>query len=366
MGIRGSSTCPIVLENATVPAINLLGEAGKGHQIAFNTLNLGRIKLGAGTIGACKYALELSTRYARERMQFGRTIGSFGLVATKLAEMALLAFVGETMVYRTTGLLDDLLARAASDAERVGAIEELSVEASIVKVFGSEALDFCADEAVQIHGGYGFVEDYQVERLLRDSRINRIFEGTNEINRLIVPGTILKRALRGQIPLLDDVSRIRDGIAKGEVPRSADRSNLAVAAQVAELSKWVSLYVLAVAAETYHVKVADEQEVLGELADMITRVYAIDSVVARVQKIAHGTDEDRSTLANDLLMAFVPPAFSRIVHTGRHVLMDICEGSALSTHLAAIDKLRIEWPCKVIAAKRRIAAAVLERGGYPL
>ena len=364
MGIRGSSTCPLILEEVRVPKANVLGEIGKGHKIAFNTLNLGRIKLGVGTIGACKYALELAATYASDRKQFGRAIGSFGLVGEKLAEMALVAFVGESMGYRTTGLVDARLASATTDAERIDAIEEFTIEASIIKVFGSEALDLCADEAVQIHGGYGFIEEFHPERLLRDSRINRIFEGTNEINRLIVPGTVLKRALKGEIPLLERSTEIRGKLAAGEMPGRGEGA-LAIESQVAEMCKWISLYVLAVAAETYHVRVAEEQEVLGAIADMISRTYALDSLLARVHQIEAGNDTARKLIARDLVTAYAPRAYGFVLHTGRHVLMDICEGKDLERHLGALKVLQMDWPTKVIAAKRRIATAVLEARGYP-
>src|SRR5579871_1128022 len=365
LGIRGSSTTPLLFEDAPIPAGNALGEIGRGHKIAFNTLNIGRIKLGIGTIGACKTALAMSAHYAKERQQFGKPIGTFGMVATKLAEMALSTFVGETVGYRTTGLVDDRLALAKTDEARVDAIEEYSVEASIIKVFGSEAFNYCADEAVQVHGGYGFIEEYQAERLLRDSRINRIFEGTNEINRLIVPGTILKRALKGQIPLLQYSMSIRDRLKKGDVPRATD-GELAVETQVTEHCKWIALYVLAVAAETYHVKVSEEQEVLGDIADMIARVYALDSTVQRVAQILRGSDERRKAIARDMLTAYAPRSYGFVLHTGRHVLMDICDESTLNEHLNALNQLRMDWPTKVIAAKRRISTAVLEAEGYPL
>ena len=365
MGIRGSSTCPLTLEDAKVPVANVLGDIGKGHKIAFNILNIGRIKLGVGTVGGCKYALALAARYAKERQQFSKPIASFGLVATKLAEMALFAFVGESMGYRTTGLLDERLAQAKSDSERVDAIEEFSVEASILKVFGSEALNYCADEAVQIYGGYGFIEEFQPERLLRDSRINRIFEGTNEINRLIVPATVLKRAVKGQIPLLEQSLKIREQLGSGDLPERP-AGELGAELQVAEFCKWIALYVLAVAAETYHVKVGEEQEVLGDIADMIGRVYALDSVVQRMRQILAGDDERRKEIACAMLTAYAPRAYGFVVHTGRHVLMDICDAASLGGHLDNINKLRMDWPAKIIAAKRRLAAAVLEADGYPL
>jgi alkylation response protein AidB-like acyl-CoA dehydrogenase len=366
LGIRGSSTCALTLDDVRVPAGNLLGEVGKGHRIAFNILNVGRIKLGIGTIGAAKCALDAAAKYASERHQFKKPIGAFGLVAAKLAEMAVGIFVGESVGYRTTGLIDERYAASTGDAAHVDAIEEFAVEASIIKVFGSEVLDYCSDECVQIHGGYGFIEEYPAERMLRDSRINRIFEGTNEINRLIVPATILKRALKGQVPLLERATFIRASLAKGEAPRPGE-GELGVASQVVEFCKWIATYVLAVAAETYHVHIADEQEILGELSDIISHVYALDTAVTRVRQIVLGDSSDATkALARDLLEAYAPPAYSFVVHTARHVLMDVCDARSLPGHLEAIGKMRIDWPSKVIAAKRRVARAVLEAGGYPL
>jgi alkylation response protein AidB-like acyl-CoA dehydrogenase len=369
MGIVGSSTCALTLEDVRIPVENLLGGIGKGHKIAFNTLNLGRIKLGVGTIGACKYALALSTEYAQGRQQFGKPIGSFGLVAEKLAEMAILTFVGESMGYRTTGLIDARLEGAAkTDAEKIDAIEEYTVEASIIKVFGSEALDFCADEAVQIHGGYGFIEEYQPARLLRDSRINRIFEGTNEINRLIVPGTILKRAMTGRTPLVPHYLSIKERLAKGDLPQPvAAEGELADDLQVIEYCKWITVYTFALAAETYQLKVAEEQEILGAISDMIARVYALDSVVQRVRQIINSpkASEAKKGFARDVLTAFAPRAYGYITNTGRNVIMDIADDKTLPGHLEAMSKLRMDWPTKVIAAKRRISTAVLAAGGYP-
>jgi alkylation response protein AidB-like acyl-CoA dehydrogenase len=365
LGIRGSSTCPLSFEDVKVPSENLLGEIGKGHRIAFNILNVGRIKLGLGTIGAAKCALEVASRYAKERQQFHKPIGAFGLVAAKLAEMAIGIFVGESMGYRTTGLIDARFGASTDEGAHVDAIEEFAVEASIIKVFGSEVLDLCADECVQIHGGYGFIEEYQPERIFRDSRINRIFEGTNEINRLIVPATILKRALKGQVPLIARAASIRDSLAKGEIPKPG-QGELGTAAQVVDFCKWIATYVLAVAAETYHVNIADEQEILGELSDIISQVYALDSALARLRQILEGDNEANKVIARDLFAAFAPPAYSFCVHTARHILMDVCDPATLAGHLDAIGKLRIDWPSKVIAAKRRIARAVLEADGYPI
>jgi alkylation response protein AidB-like acyl-CoA dehydrogenase len=365
LGIRGSSTCPLTFEGMKVPKEQLLGEIGKGHRIAFNILNVGRVKLGLATVGAAKVALDVSTRYAKERRQFNEPLASFGLISSKLAEMCVRIFVGETMGYRTTGLIDTRAHDSSDPKLHVDAIEEFAVEASIVKVFGSEVLDYCADEAVQIHGGYGFIEEYEPERMLRDSRINRIFEGTNEINRLIVPGTILRRAMKGQAPLLQHAQRIRESLAQGRVPPIPD-GELAIERQVVEFCKWIAIYTLAIAVETYHVNVAKEQEVLGEIADLISTVYALDSVVLRVGHMLQTASGSKKTLARDLLTAYAPPAYSSVVHSARHVLMDICDDASLPAHLTALGHLRTDWPSKVLAAKRRIAQAVIEADGYPL
>jgi alkylation response protein AidB-like acyl-CoA dehydrogenase len=367
MGIRGSSTCSLTLEDVRVPRENLLGQLGKGHKIAFNTLNVGRMKLGLGTVGACKAALALSARYAKTRHQFDRPIASFGLVSKKLAEMAIQTFVGETMGYRTTGLVDEALARARTDPERVASIEEFTVEASIIKVFGSEAYDFCADECVQIHGGYGFIEEFQAERLLRDSRINRIFEGTNEINRLIVPGTLLKRAAKGEVPLIQTAMEVRARTAKGDVPRPGE-GPLATESLIVERSKWLAMYVTSVAVETYQLRVADQQEILGEIADMLSAVYALDAVVARALQALQDPSctEVRRAVIRDIVTAYVPTAHGQVLQGARRVLMDILDEPGVREHFPALEKLRHIWTSKVLEAKRRIAQRVLEADGYPL
>ena len=365
MGIRGSSTCPLTLDNVPVPVDKLLGSVGKGHKIAFNTLNIGRVKLGVGTVGSAKYALRLAAKYAAERKQFGRAIGTFGLVRTKLAEMTTRIFTAESMAYRTTGLIDSMLASAGENPEaKVAAIEEFTIEASMIKVFSSEALNLCVDEAVQIHGGYGFITDYPVERLFRDSRIHRNVEGTNEINRLIVPATLFTRAMKGQNPLLLEAQKVRARLAKDDIvcveagPMHEERT-------VAAYCKWITLYATAVAAEKHVSDLAEQQELLGEIADLITACYAIDSVIGRIARIVAIAGPEDVAYANDLSTSIIAPRYSEIVHRARHLLMDICDDKELDGHLAAIDKLRMDWPSKVLAANRRIADRVLGKGAYP-
>jgi alkylation response protein AidB-like acyl-CoA dehydrogenase len=364
MGIRGSSTCPLLLRGVRVPRQNVLGEIGQGHKIAFNTLNLGRLKLGVGVLGSAKWSLALSTEYALGRRQFGRPIASFGLVRDKLAEMALRIFVTETIGYRTTGLVDHATADAHTAAEQVAAIEEFAVESSMAKVYGSEMLNFVVDEAVQIHGGYGFIEDYHVARQFRDSRINRIFEGTNEVNRLIIPGTLLRRAAQGKLPLLPRAFEVRHRVEAGAVPE-VQAGPLGVERQVEEFTKWITLYTTAVVVEKYQLSVKDEQEALGVLADMMTATYCLDSVTDRCFALmVHGTPRQRE-LARHLLVAYAPRAYAFVVHSARHLLMDIFDGEELERHLTNVSRMRIEWPSKVMEAKRALAARVLEVGGYP-
>lgn len=365
MGIRGSSTCSLILEDVAVPVENVLGEVGRGHKIAFNTLNIGRLKLGVGTVGASKDALAISTRYALERRQFGEPIATFGLVREKLADMALKILINESIGYRTAGAIDEHLMRATSDSERAAAIEEFSVEASILKIYGSEALAFCADEAVQIHGGYGFIEEYEVARIFRDSRIFRIFEGTNEINRLIVPGTLFRRALKGESPLLEHSQAVKAELAAGRAPAPAEgRHDLERG--IAERAKWATLFVTATVIEKYLGTVAEEQELLGVIADLIQDCFAIDSLVGRKFVVDEVGDENARRFLEDALVAYLPATWSSIYHRCRHVLMDILEGAPLGQALSLLEVLYIDQPCRVLHARQRLADAVIAAGGYPL
>ncbi|MBK7977652.1 MAG: acyl-CoA dehydrogenase family protein [Deltaproteobacteria bacterium] len=365
MGIRGSSTCTLILDDVRVPAENVLGAIGHGHKIAFNTLNIGRLKLGVATLGGSKDALEFATRYALDRKQFGKPIASFGLIREKLADMALRILVNESLGYRTTGMIDEHLAHAENDEDKARAIEEFSVEASILKIYGSEALDFVADEAVQVLGGYGFIEEYPVARILRDSRIFRIFEGTNEINRLIVPGTLFRRAMKGELPLMDVTERVTADAAAGRVP-PVGGSQHEIARGIAERAKWTTLFVTRAAIEKYLGTVAEEQEVLGVIADRIQDCFAIDSLVARSAVIReHGSDTAKD-FVSAALVAYIPPVWSRVFHTARHLLMDMLDGEALAANLEAVSHLAHDLPCKVMKARRKIADAVVAAGGYPL
>lgn len=283
MGIKASSTRQVFLEDVKVPVENVLGELGKGHKIAFNVLNVGRYKLGAGAIGGSKGALALSARYAKERVAFGQPIANFGLIQQKLAEMAARIFAGESAVYRTMGMIDEALSSLdkANAAEAVLAgIEEYAIEASIIKVLGSEVLDYVVDEGVQIHGGYGYSAEYEIERAYRDSRINRIFEGTNEINRLLIPGMLLRRAMKGELPLFDAAMKLQKELLEPSFDEPEDKEM----AQLEGLKK-LALAVLGLAALKYGKKIEEEQEVLAVAADILIDIFAAESALLRARKL---------------------------------------------------------------------------------
>ncbi|MBC7104494.1 MAG: acyl-CoA dehydrogenase family protein, partial [Firmicutes bacterium] len=278
MGLDGSSTCPVIFEDARVPVENVLGQVGRGHLVALNVLDIGRLKLGAACVGSGKLAVEIAAKYALQREQFGRPIARFGLIQEKLARMAAHTYAVESSVYRTTGDIEERLAGvAADDGEQVArAISDYAVECSINKVYGSEALDFIVDEAVQIHGGYGYIKEYVVERFYRDARINRIFEGTNEINRLLIPGTLLRRAMKGELALLAAAQRLAKEVLELGPALPAEDAPLAAETAMVEAAKKVFLLVGGTAAQKFMDKIQDEQEILAALADLVIAVYTME------------------------------------------------------------------------------------------
>jgi len=368
MGIRGSSTCPLVFEDALVPAENLLGEVGKGHRIAFNILNIGRLKLGATCIAGARNAIALAVPYAMERKAFGKPIAEFGLIREKIARMVAQVYVGEAMSYRTTGLIDRRVAAAGSvrgtpefDRDHIAAVEEYNVEASILKVWGSEALSQVADEAVQIHGGYGFVEEYPIERMYRDNRVNRIFEGTNEINRLLVPGTLLRRAAKGQFPLLAFAKDVAQALERGEAP-AAGTGPLGREKRMAELGKMLLAYATRVALDVFGTGLQERQEVLGALADVAIEAFAVDSAVARALQA-----KERSPVAEACVRLYAEEAHARAcVRARAAVLASVKDPAAARMHLARLRQLADEEPWDPVAARETIVAATLEAGKYPL
>src|SRR5262249_2175623 len=281
LGIRGSSTCPLILVDCKVPVENLLGEAGKGHHIAFNILNIGRFKLGAACVGGARNSLVNAIRYAKERKAFGKSICDFGLIQEKLAECATGIYAGESLTYRTIGMIDAALADVDPKAEGASReiqkrIEEYAVECSILKGWGSEMLDMVVDHVLQIFAGYGYVEEYPAERAYRDSRINRIFEGTNEINRLIITGWLMKRAVAGQLPLLAAIKKVMDEVMSAPEALEERESPLAAEYRMLASEKKLALFAAGAASQKYGQALAEQQEVMGALADCIMEVYALE------------------------------------------------------------------------------------------
>jgi alkylation response protein AidB-like acyl-CoA dehydrogenase len=371
MGIRGSSTCAIVLNDCQVPVANVLGEIGKGHVIAFNILNVGRFKLGAMCVGGARVSLENATAYAKQRKAFGKVIADFGLVREKLANMATLIYVGEALVYRTVGMMDVALgevdkSRADAAQETRKAIEEYAVECSIIKVWGSEMIDYVVDETVQIYGGYGFVEEYPAERAYRDARINRIFEGTNEINRLIITGFLLKRALSGQLALLPAIQQLMDEVLAGPSPVEALESPLAEERKLVAAAKKVGLFAAGAATQKYQQTIQDQQEVMGAIADMVIEIYAMESAVLRAQKLVANGGESAAVLATAMTRVYLAQAMERVEGAARKILAALAEGDMLRTQLAILRRLAKHEPFNVIALRQQIAQKIIERGQYTL
>jgi alkylation response protein AidB-like acyl-CoA dehydrogenase len=369
MGIRGSSTCPLYFEDARVPVENVLGEIGRGHKIAFNILNYGRLKLGAGVGGAMKLQLENVLRFAQERKQFGTPIARFPLTREKFARMATLTYAVESMNYRTSGLVDAQLVgrdRQAKDydAHVIAAIEEYAIESSIMKVFGSEALGYVVDDAVQIHGGAGYIEEYPVERAYRDARINRIFEGTNEINRMLIAGLLLKRAVKGDLPLLAVAQSVEEELARGTLPRARREDALAAEEQAAECLKRMALYGLKVAAETFGTELEQHQEVLAGLADVVMDAFALDTMVTRTRQSASDGALDPTRVAMTRLFGL--DAMARSFDRTRRALCASAQGEPLQTHLARVAPLQRFTPYDPAALREAVVTAVEKAGGYPL
>lgn len=368
MGIKGSSTCPLILEEVKVPAENLLWEAGKGHLIAFNILNIGRFKLAAGCVGAAKDTIQYSAKYANERSQFGRPISSFPLVGKKLAEMNIRTFVLESMVYRTAGLFDVGLAEADHQSAAAGyqsakAIAEYQLECSINKVFGSEALDFVADEGVQIHGGYGYIQEYPIERIYRDARINRIFEGTNEINRLLIPGTLIKRAMKGELPLMQKAMALQSELL-GMVPPPSFEGVLDQEAHMLAMAKKIFLMTGAGAVQKYQTKLEQEQEILALLADMMIAIYAMESALLRTYKIIDRTDTGKAELPIAMTTVFVHEQFAQLEIWAKELLAALESGDLLRTQLSVLKKLTRRTLANTLSLKRKIAAKVIDAEKY--
>jgi alkylation response protein AidB-like acyl-CoA dehydrogenase len=371
MGIRGSSTCPLILNDCKVPVENLLGEIGKGHVIAFNILNVGRFKLGAMCVGGARVSIENAVGYAKQRKAFGKTIADFGLVREKIANMATLIYVGESLVYRTVGMMDDLLSsldKASPEAakEQRKAIEEYAVECSILKVWGSEMVDYVVDETLQIYAGYGFVEEYPAERAYRDARINRIFEGTNEINRLIITGFLLKRAMSGQLPLMPAIKKLMDEVLSGPSAGEEFEGPLADERKLVANAKKLGLFVAGAATQKYMQAIQDQQEVMGAIADMTIEIYAMESAVLRAQKIVEQKGESAAALPIAMTRVYMTQALEKVEAAAKRVIADVAEGDMLRTQMAILRRLAKHEPFNTIALRQQIAGKTIERGKYTL
>ncbi|MED4755337.1 acyl-CoA dehydrogenase family protein [Brevibacillus choshinensis] len=369
MGIKSSSTRTVILQDVPVPVENLLGEPGRGHVIAFNILNVGRYKLAVGAVGSAKRALEIATNYAKERKQFKTPIASFTLIKNKLANMALKTYAAESSVYRTVGLFDTALTRLGEKADEgpevAKAIADYAIECSINKVFATEVLDYCVDEGVQIHGGYGFMSEYEIENMYRDSRINRIFEGTNEINRLLIPDTLVKKALKGELPLLQAAANLQQELMS-YYPQEIEDAPLAMEKHLIDMTRKIILMVAGSALMKYQQAISIEQELLAFAADMLIELYAMDSIVKRTEKAvaANGLENEQQKL--DLTTVYVQDAFDRVEGWAKEALAAMEEGDDLRLRLSILKKLTRRTPVNTVHLKRTIADRVIAAGGYTL
>ena len=369
LGLHGSSTTPVILQDVKVPADAVLGEVGKGHKVAFNVLNFGRFKLGAMCSGGAKRTLDEAAKYAVSRKQFGVSIASFGAIKHKLGEMTAREYALESMMYRTAGLIDQRIAampdkKADDGTPMLLALEEFAVEASIAKVLGSETVDYIIDENLQIHGGNGFVHDYPAEGHYRDARVNRIFEGTNEINRLLIPGMLMKKAMKGELPLLAAAKTLQDEIMSPSmsVPDEGDGVLVAEARACATFKK-VVLLVAGTAMQRYGTKIEQEQEVLSYLADILIDTYAAESAVLRAQDAA-GHKLANVNFHQDAASISVNEAAGRIELAARSALAAMADGDVLRTQLAALRRLMKITPVNTVVMRRRLADAAVAKGGY--
>lgn len=369
MGIRGSSTTLVILDDVKVPAENVLGEIGRGHKIAFNILNIGRWKLGVGSVGAAKYALELGCRYAKERHQFKKPIASFGLIRQKLAESAVGIYAGEAMAYRTAGLIDEAtkkLDKSSPDYWRqaIKVIEEFTIEASALKVYGSELLARVADEMLQVHGGNGFTEDYAVERLYRDSRINRIFEGTNEINRLIIPATMFKRTLQGRLPLMQFTQEVIGEINQPDTLPTKGEGILADEVHAIQLVQRAVVYQASYAAQKYLDDLKNKQRILGALANCVIALFGMDSVVARARQAVREQGEERAAVGVALARLYCFDARAEVFQALRRVAMLMADGEELDTLYSYVGRLDQRYRADIMGLQELVAEHVLQHDGY--
>ena len=369
LGLRGSSTCQLIFQDAPVPVENVLGEIGKGHKIAFNTLNLGRYKLGAGVIALAKRALAEAMQYAADRKQFGTRVADFGAVRDQLADSIIQIFLGESLVYRIAGHIDARLQAVDSKDpdyvdKQMAAIEEYAIEAAAAKVYCSEAVDRVLDRCLQWHGGYGFVEDYNIEKFVRDARVNRIFEGTNEINRLLIPGTLIKRATQRRLNLYAAIGGLEQRMAGELDPAPQQDGTTALAEHALQRLKWLTLTVLQAASGKHGVALEGQQETLVRLSDLVIDCYALDSGIARARQQAAAGTVDPVVIACCTVAAC--EALDRAGNIARRVIEGCFEGAELTPWLARVDSLAEHVPANLMALRKVISADATSKGGYRL
>jgi alkylation response protein AidB-like acyl-CoA dehydrogenase len=369
MGIHGSSTTPVFLENCRVPKENVLHEIGRGHIVAFNVLNSGRFTLGASCVGGSKHVLMTASKYSKERKAFGKQIGEFGLMKEKLAEMAVQIFAVESMIYRSAGYMEAAMHAAADSGDKtqntMKVLEEYAIESSIAKVYGSEMLDFVVDEAVQVFGGYGFHEEYPVCRAYRDSRINRIFEGTNEINRMLIIQMLMKRAMGGELGLIPAAMKLAEEILAGPSFDETPEGVLAEEARVIANAKKMFLQAAGGAVQKFREKLAEEQELIGALANIVMEIYAMESSLLRAQKAAASKGEAAAAAMIDAARVFIADASERVDHEAKRAISAVHEGDMLMTQMAVLKRFGKRPAVDTIALRRRIAAAVQAQDRYP-
>jgi alkylation response protein AidB-like acyl-CoA dehydrogenase len=368
MGIRGSSTVPLFFENATVPKENLLHEIGRGHIVAFNTLNVGRFSLGAYCLGGAKEVLEVSSKYSKERTAFGKSLCEFGLIKAKLGEMAIRIYAVESMIYCSAGMIEAAVAIPTAGVDKtkqaMQVLEEYAIESSISKVMGSETLDFCVDEGVQVFGGYGFHEDYPVARAYRDSRINRIFEGTNEINRMLIIQMLMKRAMAGVLPLIPAAMKLGEEVLAGQLFEGSASGPFVEEERSLAQAKKIFLLAAGAAVQKFREKLPDQQEIVAALANIVMDVYAMESSLRRAQK-SSAARGPAAAVMDDAARAFIYDAIDRIEKEARTAIAATVEGDALATQLAVLRRFAKHAPIDAIAVRRRVADAVLASNRYP-
>jgi alkylation response protein AidB-like acyl-CoA dehydrogenase len=370
MGMKGSSTRSVIFTDVKVPVENLLGEIGRGHIVALNVLNIARFSLGAGCLGGSKSALQEAVTYAKQRVQFGRPIAEFGLIKQKIGEMAIRCFIMESMVYRTGGLTDLILRPIDLHAEDVGiqmakGIEEYAIEDSINKIFCSEMSGYVIDEAVQIHGGYGYIHEYPVERGYRDARISRIVEGTNEINRLLIMDMLTKRAMKNRLPVLDAAQKVANELPTLQPKVEMDDEKLSLQKEMVKMSKKIALLVTGAAVQKYMMQLAEEQEILGLISDMAIEVFAMESGLLRALKTMEKFKDEKCQIQKAIVKVYVNEAFDRVESFAKQAFAAIAEGDALRTQLSALEKITRFTPINTVTLRREIVGVVIKVGRYP-